>query len=269
MKLINKLVLRWIFVGWIVLCLVLMLVIGINLWLNSQNLTPEDIASRAQVVPTDNKLAPTKHEKNPIAIAKNSSANSQNFTPQETKETSQWLNERGYSSPESEVVYKGYSDEILSGLVKNNDLRAIMFVANKLADIDSSKSTDEEVTKNIEMAKNYWRQAAVLGSTVALDHLATYTQKNMDSEEARPKILEMMAIYKVIEMRGDTELSSSSKNHIVNRDHIELTSEEQQLIEQRANAIYTELTEQRLALGLGEFDNSMTAAVKKFLGGPR
>ena len=241
---------------------------GINLWLNSQNLTPEDIASRAQVVPVDNKSAHTTHEQNPNAIDKNPADNNQNFTMQETREISQSLDERGYSNPESEPVYKGYSDEVLSGLVKNNDLRAIMFVANKLTDIDT-KLTDEEVTNNIEMAKSYWHQAAVLGSTTALDHLATYTQKNMYTEEARPRTLEMLAIYKVIELRGDTDLSSSSRNHIVNRDHIELTSEEQQFIEQRANAIYTKLTEQRLELGLGEFDNSMTAAVKRFLGGPR
>lgn len=186
---------------------------------------------------------------------------------QDKSEVKTWLDEKDYLTPDDERIYESYSDEMLENLVKNNDLRAIMMLANNQIPTEMDTLTLAEIENCVEKAKFYWWKAAVLGSTVALDRIATFMDRGLDdSDEGRTKALEIMAIYKTIDLLGDSDLSESSMKYFKQSKNLVVTKETQEYIDQRSMLIYNDLLDRRKDLGLGSFDNSMTAAVKRFMG---
>ncbi len=238
-----------------------------NLVRNHQPLTEEEIVERA----TSKPLVPIFSKEstpNKISTPDSSELTKPIFAPDESKEIQGWLERRGYLGPEDERAYGSYSDEILIALAKNNDLRAIMFLADKAIKAPNKDLAykPEEIEKRIAKANAYWTLGAALGSTTALDYIALYMNRGLDAPEARPVVLNIMAIYKTIEMRGDMDLSKSSREHFVRERSVVLTQEEQQFVKDQANVIYQDLENRRRELGLGEFDNSMSESVKRFFG---
>lgn len=231
-----------------------------------QSLSEEDIANRAIPKEPVTLSLPTLEKSKPVTVSKdNNDLNKPIFMPQETKEIREWMESRGYIGPDDEQVYGNYNDTTLIALAKNNDLRAVMFLADK-AIITPDGSTAEQREQNIAKATAYWTLGAALGSTTALDYIALYMNRGLDDPRARPVVLNIMAIYKTIEMRGDVDLSKSSQKHFVHERSIVLTPEEQNFVNTQADEIYQDLQNKRRALGLGDFDNTMTDSVKRFFG---
>lgn len=88
----------------------------------------------------------------------------------------------------------------------------------------------------------------------------------------RPKAVETLAVAKAIELRGDSRLANSARRSLLNgyRENFniefQLTPEEQNAVNVRAQEILNGLEKLRQSKGLGGFDNVEPSSVKKIFG---
>ena len=190
------------------------------------------------------------------------------FTPKEFQELNAWLIDRGYDSYTNRGDYESYSEETLSKLAKNGDLKAIGLLIPKFLE-----------RGDVGTAIRLMNTGVVYGSTAHLDNLTLFSGPNASNdateESRRPAVLETLALTKVIALRGDTSLSENSKSTFLknykqkyNMD-ITLSDEEKRMIDERAQEMYDSYEDVRRSLGLGDYDNSAPEGVKKFFGSSR
>ena len=168
-----------------------------------------------------------------------------------------WLAARGWYdvSNNNKDDYKTYSKEALEQLANNGDLKALTLLV---------KGTGGSERKNLET------KAAVYGSTFALVGLIRATlplsAEVLSSEQKKARILEGAAYAKVAEMRGD--LWPTYEDHLKEIEDgtykEKFTDEDRQAIDAIANDIYADLESQRMALGLGKFDNSYPPLIRAY-----
>ncbi len=181
------------------------------------------------------------------------------LTLADVAEFQRWSTEHGYIPEEDIAVYKSYSDEMLEDLAKRGDVIALEMLGGKFINQHDYKK-----------AKIYYRDAAALGSTIALDMLAIITEtlpvpnetKAQRKELVRLGYLESLALYKVIALRGNQRLADSNirsvdRSYLIrNKEPLNLKPEELEFINQRAQEIYSDLQARRTELGLGDFNNT-------------
>lgn len=175
-------------------------------------------------------------------------------------EHGEWLKTMGYRSQEEKDNYSFYDDNIIKDLAKNNDVIAITILAKKAM-------TDH----NFPLAQKYYWQAAAVGSTPALDQLALLAEPSPefkgDVVYGKPKLLEQLAVYKVAEMRGDSQIAriGTAESHKIYERYFgdsRLTSGEEQQVNRLADELYEKLQAERTRLGLGSFENSTSKLVQ-------
>jgi hypothetical protein len=170
--------------------------------------------------------------------------------PAQQQQMLKWSESRGwYDNGNNRDDYKTYSRDTLEQFANNGDLHALTLLVKG--------------SRGIER-KNLQTKAAVYGSTFALIGLMrTVLPSNVSSEiisndQRHAMVLEGAAYAKVAEMRG--ELWPTFDDHLKDiEDHYykkPLTDEDRQAIITIANNIYADLESQRMALGLGKFDNT-------------
>lgn len=172
-----------------------------------------------------------------------------------------WLNNMGYTSKEDRENYDYYDEKTIKELAKNNDLVAIKALAKKATD-----------NHDFEAAKKLYWQAAALGSTPALDQLALFSEptsydRDQGVDYVRSKLYDELAIYKVVEMRGDIKLARVGvEGALKNYEHYfgspQLTEEDELIVKNLAEKKYAELQSERYSLGLSDFKNSTSKLVK-------
>ena len=185
--------------------------------------------------------------------------------PYERAEVRSWLHSRGYLNPNDLAVYESYSDQVLKELMKSGDVAALETLKNR-----AFKNGDQE------SATRYLNLLAAYGSTPALIQLTIYTSprygRDITEEMRRPKALETLAVSKVIELRGDNHLAASARRSFLNgyRENFniefQITPEEQNVVNFRAQEILAKLQILRQSKGLGSFDNIEPSSVKKVFG---
>lgn len=173
----------------------------------------------------------------------------------------EWLKDMGYSATEEKDNYAYYDEKMLNELAKNNDLLAIKVLAQKAID-----------KHDFESAKKYYWQAAALDSTPALDQLALFDEptpydKEQGMDYVKSKLFDELAIYKVVEIRGDIKLArvgaeGARRNYEHYFGKLELSQEDAQQINLLAEKKYAELEAARAELGLGRFKNSTSKLIK-------
>lgn len=184
--------------------------------------------------------------------------------PAEAAEVTNWYAERGkFISGEGESEYLSYNQDTLEKLALGGDIRAMQMLAKMYMDREHFEQYGFVAAK-----KQYWN-AAVHGSTEALIVLATLERTLVydlatDEAEKKAQALEVLAIYKAVELRGDLWSPSNQVPVFKEMNHISISEIEQATINQRAQQIYSDLQQQRKEVGLGDFDNSIPESVKKF-----
>lgn len=187
------------------------------------------------------------------------------LTIREHRELTEWLRDRGYNSYSDRGAYESYSEETLSKLAKNGDLKAIgILIPKALAREDK------------EGAIRLMNTAIVYGSTVHIEKLTLFTVPdftNDKSEEARkPAVLETLAVTELIAMRGDKSLSENAKSNFIKsykrlyNEDVTLTEDDRKFINDRAQEMYDSFQNVRRSIGLGDFDNNTPGGVDKFFG---
>lgn len=176
-----------------------------------------------------------------------------------------WQEERGYIAGEDYQTYQSYNDVTLKDLSNSGDVKAMLVLG---ANYTRERKPEESLAQ--------FRKAATYGSTVALTHLATDAQAQAmrndqdKTPEGRERLVtEVMALQKVVSLRGDTSGSISNINAFketyktLYKEDLKISPEQLKQIDVRAKAIYLELEQERHRLGLGEFDNSEPDVLKK------
>lgn len=188
------------------------------------------------------------------------------LTLAEYQELDRWDKTHGYFTQQEDQVYESYSEQTLKDLSAEGDVQAMLVLASYYLTKDYQP----------QEARNQLYKAAVFGATAALPALADRAQieilrgeSDKTPEGRQAGVTEIMAYYKVASMRGNPRASipyiNSFKKTYQRRygEELVLTREQLNQIDQRAQEIYNELQENRRKLGLGDFDNSTPASVKK------
>lgn len=167
-----------------------------------------------------------------------------------------WDERMGYFPEEMEQAYRAYGLEALSDLADAGDVLAIQTLAMEYLALGDR-----------EMALWAYRDAAARGSTHALLMAAIIERQALTgTDSADPgwtaAVVEAFALYEVADRRGDRSVASV-RRAVKGVHDIELSADLARNIEQRANALYQSLLEQRQALGLGDFDNDVPPAAQQ------
>lgn len=180
-------------------------------------------------------------------------------TPQEEAEQAAWLGVSGNYYGVTE--YDSYDVETLKKLAETGDLHAMHKLANWYV------SDQNFLDYGFKFAEPLLWRAAIYGSSGAISELAEiqYSKRygNDSEEEKRQLLLDAMAFYRAAELRGDRWGTLTIKKSLMKNNNFSFASQELDVINKRAQEIYSDLQSQRLELGLGEFDNSVSPAVKK------
>jgi hypothetical protein len=170
-----------------------------------------------------------------------------------------WQAARGWydTSNETSDDYKTYSEEVLKQLADNGDIKALHLLA-RWAPLDESSRL---LTK-----------AAVRGSTFALFGLSNHVDtggelvpKKMPEDKRRLALKEAAAYIQVAAMRGDLmNAKFQGISSLEFRYDMKLTDQDLEQVKNRAQEIYDSLESERIALGLGKFDNSIPPAIKVY-----
>ncbi|MBK8187918.1 MAG: hypothetical protein IPK77_12140 [Cellvibrio sp.] len=168
-----------------------------------------------------------------------------------------WQADRGWydTGKETQDDYKTYSEETLKQLADQGDIKALHLLA-RLAPL--------------ELAIQLYTKAAVYGSTFALFNIqeTLLTQSGItkeNSEELKhPVLIEAAAYIQVATMRGDMLNAKyiSSISSLESRFNFQFSGDDLEQANLRAQDIYDSLEAERIALGLGKFDNSIPPAIK-------
>jgi hypothetical protein len=183
--------------------------------------------------------------------------------PLESEELVRWRLERGY--PDASNSYDSYDEATLNALADTGDVRASHKLAEFYGDRGELSDADREAIASLH------RRAAVYGSTFAFLYLgmqqeSAYTSLPQDDPKRHATAIEVLATYSVAALRGDKMPNISRGKYFVSNNNIQLTEEDERLIEVRAQEIYNNLSKHRDALALDEFDNYVPESVSDYFG---
>lgn len=181
--------------------------------------------------------------------------------PFESEELVNWRLERGY--PDEANAYSSYDEATLSALAESGDIRAMHTLAERLAKRENLTDTDKAVISGLH------RRAALYGSTFAFLYLGMqqeteYKNLAVDDPNRHAMALEILATYNLAALRGDRMPNIARSNHFVEQNQLQLTEEDRQLIADRSQEIYNNLSKHRYALALDEFDNNVPDSVNQY-----
>ncbi len=167
-----------------------------------------------------------------------------------------WTHAHGWYLPWEKSDYESYDLPTLKALADGGDVKALLALGDKILH-----------EGDIKNASIYYEQAAVRGATSAINNLGIFVEPNtLDTfateAEKNKAYYETLAYYKVLYMRGDRWVAQGNVDYLVDRRQLHLTAEDNEAITKRAQEIYDDLQARRIALGLGEFDNTVPTAFK-------
>ncbi len=179
--------------------------------------------------------------------------------PADMAQVKSWFDTRGYVYwGEANNEYGSYSEDTLKKLSESGDIRAM----KKLGDLYLRQY-------GFEKAKQVYVNAAVYGSTDALESVGTTTNFNAYIQGKTPEAkqaaaIEILAWYNAASLRGDRWPNIGGAKSFISINNFEVTDEISAQIQKRSQEIYEDLAQQRRNLGLGEFDNTIPASVEQY-----
>jgi len=174
-----------------------------------------------------------------------------------------WFRHVGYSTKDYEL-YRSYSDAVLEGLSNNGDIIALHIMEErKIAHGD------------VNGAKAYAEKGIAYGSLLSIKSMANYNDPSfrMDrfsAEETKPALLQTLAYYELLSMRGNTRDASLFRRTLLDQYKNAyqltnvLTTDDEKAIQEQATQLYQKYQTERVKLGLGNFDSNLPKAVKDF-----
>lgn len=181
-------------------------------------------------------------------------------TTEQERVVREWFESRGnyqFQHPDYVNDYHSYSLDTLIELSEAGDIRALHHLAEKTDDLDEKRVILE--------------RAAAFGSTQALNRIGSIIEAQgrlysdqVDEEQRRAVILEAMPYHHAAALRGDWWGLINYADPLLQRHDIALTEQEKVFVENRSQAIYDELQDQRHQLNRGDFDDEVPDEVMDF-----
>jgi hypothetical protein len=225
---------------------------------NEAQVISSDILGAAQVstAAQENRVVQPEAE---TSVPANAQIEKWNRSPAQIAALTEWKEQRGWydTSEATQDDYKTYSSDALKRFADEGDLRALHLLVRR------SHGSEER--------KKLLVKAAMYGSTFALAGLnievleTSDVAANMSDEQKRAMMVEALSYVAVAKKRGELTYADSEKAETLEeRYNVKLSDTDKQKIESRAEEIYSDLETQRIALGLGKFDNSIPPVVMSF-----
>jgi hypothetical protein len=182
-------------------------------------------------------------------------------TPADSEILRRWEEKRGRFNEYEIGDYATYDLETLQKLVSSGDMKAMTVLAQLYL-------SDQYVEKyGLTYALPLFKLAAIYGSSDALGAYAIGYRSLYHSSTAkpieRPHLLESLAWENTAALRGDILPNNAAKSTLEHM-QITLTEQEKTWIQKRSIEIYDELSRERKALGMTDFNNDVPSEVQKF-----
>lgn len=185
----------------------------------------------------------------------------------DARDNIQWHADKGHFTEDDLRAYESYTDDALTALSNNNDIRATQVLGDRFFDRGDK-----------DAAVNLYYLAAAQGSSailLTLSHLAEPPHQVGETPEERKiiyrdSVIESLAILKTMAVRGDIRTSAlgietqKKSYETLAKEPLILSQDDLKKIDMRAQEIYNDLQKKRYELGLGEFDNS-TSKMERLL----
>ncbi|WP_317929795.1 hypothetical protein [Halioxenophilus sp. WMMB6] len=173
-------------------------------------------------------------------------------------ETSEWALSRGYADDSIKIAYSSYDTSTLDKLAEQGDVIAYSILFSRLGPgdfINHKKDYDS-------LVDSYYKSASALGSTAAINWKAIHHINRSkvafeagNNNIATEELIKFLAYYEVAFRRGDYT-AFSMIDYFVNKVDIEIDDDIVHQVEIEAREIYKKMSDERRAMGLGEFDNT-------------
>jgi len=170
-----------------------------------------------------------------------------------------WKAARGWYDTSNDTAddYKTYSEEILKQLADNGDIKALHLLA-RWAPLDES-------SRLLTKAAIHGSTFALVGLSNRVDTDGVLVEKKIPEDKRRPILIEAAAYRQVAAMRGDLMVAKFQGISFLESVYdMKLTNLDLEQVNSRAREIYDSLESERIALGLGKFDNSIPPAIKVY-----
>ncbi len=161
-------------------------------------------------------------------------------------------NSQNFGHYSASTSYSEYDFQTLELMAEQNNMLAANALGRKYLDPSLQES-------NIQKGIKWYKRAAALGSTTALDALSRLSFDRTLSE--KEVLIRQLSYYQVIAYRGDRLLLDGARFLI---DEKELTQEDIDLIHQQGNELYSQLEVEREKLGLPTFERSLPSYVEDY-----
>jgi hypothetical protein len=160
-----------------------------------------------------------------------------------------WMEARGHYGPDDDSLneYKAYDLETLERLAEAGDLKAMVALGWLYLSVERYGRPDSLVKY-----EGIMKRAALYGSTAALGSLSSFQSKPEVTDE---DLIERFAWAHVGTLRGDMWPSENAMSD-ARIYKFEFTDAAVTQIKARAHELYNQLEQQRIEMGLGNFDNS-------------
>lgn len=180
-------------------------------------------------------------------------------TPAEAEIVRRWEASRGRFDEETLNDYAGYDLETLNSLAKSGDVKAMIALARLY--VSEQYSAEYGVKYSMPLLKT----AAIHGSSYAMELYAIQYEAEhfVNGTNDRAALLESLSWSNAAALRGDIYPNNSATLEL-RRKNIQLNTEEIQSVWKRSEEIYQQLLTERMAMGLGGFDDSVPAEVQKY-----
>lgn len=182
-------------------------------------------------------------------------------TPADSEVLRRWEEKRGRFNEYEIGDYATYDLETLQKLASSGDMKAMTVLAQLYI-------SDQHVEKyGLTYALPLFKLAAIYGSSDALGAYAIGYRSLYHSSATkpieRPHLLESLAWENTAALRGDILPNNAAKSTLEHM-QVTLTEQEKAWIQERSIEIYDELSKERKALGMADFDNDVPSEVENF-----
>ncbi len=183
------------------------------------------------------------------------------YSRSEALTTGSWMQRTGQLTHQERADYEDYDNETLTRLTETGDIKAMDILSGRyIAAGENAK------------ALFYAKKATVYGSIGAITKLSILASPNIltPENERQRKYIEALALTNIIAMRGNPFLADLTKNQTMMsynsdfKNSTALTAEDEENIKSVAVAIFNNIKQERLKLGLGEFEET-PASAKKYM----
>lgn len=184
-------------------------------------------------------------------------------TAEEMKLAIEFLETRGYVSPEALEMYQNYSEVALQAMGDEGDLVALAVLVGMYAETDYDKFGNATLRSIVHGSVSFAQMKADMHFSQSEIQRAESGHGSPDV--ARQEFLLSLSWYEFIKLRGGGDAVDTLIEKRIDESTFTLSENDKAAIRSQGANIYDYLSEERRRLGLGEYDNHVPPGLEHFL----